>query len=88
MVPKGFIDEVRAFTLGEYASALVQGNRLSEDAFASTAAKVAAYTGLSEQYVKNANLRINNMRFMKELLRNDGYTVGREPHRRHSDSRG
>ncbi|NVJ70564.1 MAG: peptidase S10 [Alphaproteobacteria bacterium] len=72
-----FIDEVRAFTLGEYASALIQGNRLSEAQFNQVAAKLAAYTGLSEQYVKNANLRVNNMRFMKELLRDEGFTVGR-----------
>lgn len=74
---EGFLDEVRAFTLGEYATALVHGNRLSKADFDATATKVAAYTGLSEQYVKNANLRVNNMRFMKELLRNEGYTVGR-----------
>jgi len=74
---EGFIDEVRAFTLGDYASALLQGNRLSDEEFGAIAAKVAAYTGLSEQYVKNANLRVNNMRFMKELLRNEGKTVGR-----------
>lgn len=74
---EGFLDEVRAFTLGEYASALVQGNRLSDDAFNATAEKVAAYTGLKLQYVKNANLRINNMRFMKELLRDEGFVTGR-----------
>jgi carboxypeptidase C (cathepsin A) len=74
---EAFIDEVRGFTLGEYASALVQGNRLSETAFNDVAAKFAAYTGLGEQYVKNANLRVRNMRFMKELLRNEGHTVGR-----------
>ncbi|WP_286828376.1 MULTISPECIES: S10 family peptidase [Kordiimonas] len=74
---EGFIDEVRAFTLGDYASALLQGNRLGETEFNAVAAKLAAYTGLSEQYVKNANLRVNNMRFMKELLRNEGKTVGR-----------
>lgn len=74
---EGFLDEVRAFTLGEYATALVHGNRLSKSDFEAVASKVAAYTGLSEQYVKNANLRVNNMRFMKELLRNEGFTVGR-----------
>jgi carboxypeptidase C (cathepsin A) len=74
---ESFLDEVRAFTLGDYASALIQGNRLSDDAFNQVAAQVAAYTGLSEQYVKNANLRVNNMRFMKELRRNEGLSVGR-----------
>lgn len=74
---EGFMDEVRAFTLGDYASALIQGNRLDEATFNAIAAQVAAYTGLTTQYVKNANLRVNNMRFMKELMRNEGKTVGR-----------
>jgi len=74
---EGFMDEVRAFTLGEYASALLQGNRLSQEAFNTVAMKLASYTGLNPQYVKNANLRVQNMRFMKELLRNEGKTVGR-----------
>lgn len=73
----GFIDEVRAFTLGEYASALLQGNRLTDAEFNAVAEKVAGYTGLGLQYVKNANLRVNNMRFMKELLRDEGFVTGR-----------
>jgi len=63
--------------LGEYASALLQGNRLSDAQFGAVAEKLAAYTGLKLQYVKNANLRVNNMRFMKELLRDEGFVTGR-----------
>src|SRR5690606_32920824 len=37
----------------------------------------ARYTGLSVEYVRRANLRIENMRFMKELLRDQRLTVGR-----------
>ncbi|WP_417450834.1 S10 family peptidase [Kordiimonas sp.] len=74
---EGFLDEVRAFTLGDYASALLQGNRLSQAAFDDIAARLAGYTGLKLQYVRNANLRVNNMRFMKELLRDEGYVTGR-----------
>jgi carboxypeptidase C (cathepsin A) len=74
---EGFLDEVREFTLGEYASALLQGNRLSDAQFGAVAEKLAAYTGLKLQYVKNANLRVNNMRFMKELLRDEGFVTGR-----------
>jgi hypothetical protein len=35
------------------------------------------YTGLSEDYWDKANLRIDEGRFTKELLRNKGETVGR-----------
>ena len=72
-----FLDEVRAFTLGDYASALLQGNRLDKARFDAIAEKVAAYSGLEKQYVINANLRVNNMKFMKELMRDEGWSTGR-----------
>jgi len=41
------------------------------------AAKVAGYTGLSVQFVKEANLRISPTRFRKELLRGQRLILGR-----------
>ncbi len=41
------------------------------------AAKVAAITGLSVEYVKESKLHISATRFRKELLRNDERTLGR-----------
>jgi carboxypeptidase C (cathepsin A) len=41
------------------------------------AQKVARYTGLSVAYVKSTKLRVHIHRFCKELLRDDGRTVGR-----------
>ena len=38
---------------------------------------MARYTGLSVDYVKKYNLRIEILRFCKELLRDEGRTVGR-----------
>lgn len=72
-----YLAEVRAFTLGDYASALLQGNRLDPAEFDRVAARMSAYTGLRKSYVVNANLRVSNMRFMKELLRDEGFSVGR-----------
>jgi carboxypeptidase C (cathepsin A) len=69
--------EVEAFASAEYAAALFQGNRLPRTAFNAMAVKIAAYTGLSENYVKSTKLRINILRFCKELLRAEGKTVGR-----------
>ncbi len=74
---ESFLDEVRSFTLGDYASALLQGNRLSAESFDDIAERLSAYTGASKQYFINANLRVSNMRFMKELLRNEGFSIGR-----------
>jgi len=72
-----FLVEVRKFALGEYEQALQQGNKLSESTHASVLAKLHRYTGLSEDFLRNANLRIDPSRFEKELLRGERRTVGR-----------
>ncbi|MCP4662456.1 MAG: peptidase S10 [bacterium] len=71
------LDEVEAFALGEYASALLQGDRLAPEKRHEIALRLARYTGLSVDYVERSNLRIVIWRFVKELLRAEGKTVGR-----------
>jgi carboxypeptidase C (cathepsin A) len=72
-----FLDEVRAFALGDYARALAQGSRLDAAARQQIAAKLHRYTGLPEAYILQANLRIDPNRFEKELLRGERRTIGR-----------
>lgn len=72
-----FLDEVRQFALTDYASALILGQNISDETFAETVAKLHEFTGLSETYLKQTNLRIDEMLFMKELLRERGQSVGR-----------
>lgn len=74
---KAFLDEVRAFARGPYSEALAQGQNLPQAQVDAMAAKVAAYTGLSVQYVKEANLRISPTRFRKELMRDQRIILGR-----------
>ncbi|MGB5342158.1 MAG: peptidase S10 [Thermoanaerobaculia bacterium] len=74
---RSFLDEVEAFAIGDYAAALIQGDWLSESERQSIGERLARYTGLSSEYVERTNLRIANWRFVKELLRADGKTVGR-----------
>ena len=69
--------ESEAFAIGEYASALLQGDNLSEPRRREIAAKLARLTGVSAEFVERANLRIELYRFLKELRRNDGLTIGR-----------
>lgn len=69
--------EVEAFALGEYATALLQGDSLDQDSRTRLAARLARYTGLSQRYVESTDLRINIHRFVKELLRSEHRTVGR-----------
>lgn len=69
--------EVKAFALGEYVDGLAQGAKLAPDRFNDIVAKLHRYTGLSDQYVRNSNLRIPYDRFENELQRQRGITVGR-----------
>ena len=74
---KAFLEEVRTFARGDYAEAISEGDRISPEHFDSIATKIAQYTGLSVQYVKEAKLRIDPTRFRKELLRDEGEILGR-----------
>jgi carboxypeptidase C (cathepsin A) len=74
---KAYLQEVRTFARGDYAEALREGDQLAPEKFDAIATKVAGYTGLSVQYVKEAKLRINPTRFRKELMRDEGDILGR-----------
>jgi carboxypeptidase C (cathepsin A) len=71
------LDEARAFAQGDYLAALSQGDALPAAKRDEVAARYAALTGLSVDYVKRAGLRITMDAFAKELLRDQRKTVGR-----------
>jgi carboxypeptidase C (cathepsin A) len=71
------LQEVKAFALGDYTLALMQGAALATAEREEVAARLAGYTGLSRDYVERTNLRIGIHRFVKELLRDQGRTTGR-----------
>src|SRR5256885_768947 len=72
-----FIDEARKFSETEYAPALMKGSRLTAAEKAEVAKKVSRYTGLTEDYLVKANLRVTLGQFMEELQRSRGLTTGR-----------
>lgn len=74
---RDFLDEVEAFAAGDYTLALFRGDTLESERFDEIAARLAGYTGLSVDYVKRYDLRIEILRFCKELLREDRRTIGR-----------
>jgi len=71
------LDEVENFALNDYSVALLKGNRLNDTKEDQIAEKLSSYTGLSEEYIRQTNLRIRHDRFVKELLRDEFKTVGR-----------
>ena len=74
---EAFLQEVRDFASGDYAKALIAGNRLSAADEAALIDKLHAYTGLKKSYLKASNMRVHVRRFFKELLRDEGKVVGR-----------
>ncbi len=74
---EAFLEEVRDFAVRQYAPALILGESISDEERAEVAAALSRYTGLSEDYVLRARLRIQAWRFMRELLRDEGLVVGR-----------
>lgn len=69
--------EAEAFALGPYATALMQGSRLEGEARRQIRDRLAELTGLDPAFVERADLRVELYRFLKELLREEGVTVGR-----------
>ena len=74
---EAFVEEARRFATGPYAHALLQGTALGAEERASVRRELARFTGLSEQFLERADLRVTPSRFYKELLRDRGLTIGR-----------
>lgn len=72
-----YLDEVEAWVEDEYLQALSLGDRITEEHAARIAEQLVAYTGLSLEYVKASNLRIDIHQFCKELRRDERRHVGR-----------
>ncbi len=72
-----FLDKVRRFASTEYATALMKGTNLSRSEEAEIAKKLSRFTGLSEDYIIKAKLRVSLPQFQAELERRRGLTVGR-----------
>ncbi|WP_219224657.1 S10 family peptidase [Pedobacter antarcticus] len=69
--------EAEEFAINEYATALVKGDKLTTAEYNSVVKKLSLYTGLSEAFIRQTNLRIDLPQYNKELLRKEGKTVGR-----------
>jgi len=72
-----FLKEVQEFVRKEYGPALYLGNALPQSEREAIARKLSGYTGLDARYILGAHLRVSNVRFRKELLRDQGIVLGR-----------
>ena len=72
-----FIEDARNYATDTLAPALIRGSTLSEADETRIAQEMSDFIGLSPEWIRLANLRVDPHRFRKELLRREGYTVGR-----------
>lgn len=72
-----FLKEVENFAMTDYALALNKGALLDSITSNKIAKKLHEYTGLSLDYITNANLRIEDQQFEHELLKSEGMITGR-----------
>src|SRR5689334_18225575 len=69
--------EAEHWASNEYTLALEKGDKLGGAERQDVVAKMARLTGLSPQFVENANLRVSLNLFRKELLRAEKRSIGR-----------
>ncbi|RIV71176.1 S10 family peptidase [Flagellimonas aequoris] len=71
------LPEVEQYTVNELIPIMAKGGSISDAERKEAAKRIARYSGLSEKVVMEHNLRIPKNFFWKELLRDEGYTIGR-----------
>lgn len=71
------ITESEKFASNDYNVALMRGATLSDAERKAVAVELARLTGLSQKFVEQNDLRVTLPRFTKELMRDEGRTIGR-----------
>jgi carboxypeptidase C (cathepsin A) len=71
------LPQVEKFTVDELIPALAKGGFLEEAKRKEIAAKMSRYSGIAEKVIMQNNLDVATSLFWKELLREDGFTIGR-----------
>lgn len=70
------LQKAKEWAMTDYATALLQGDRLPAARRDAIAKQLARYTGLDLAFVKKCNLRVNLNQFASHLLGNQGLAVG------------
>ncbi len=71
------VEESKKWIDTDYAAALQRGDSLSPEEKKKIAAKLSTFLGVSEKFCLGMNLRIPEWNFFRELLRDEGLSIGR-----------
>ena len=72
-----YLKEVRQFAIGEYNDCLAKGAQCPTSEVNDVVARLHKYLGISEKYIRNANLRVPYTGTMTQMLRDRDILVGR-----------
>lgn len=71
------LDEVENYALDELMPVIAKGGFVDESVKLDAAKQMARYSGISEKVILQYNLDVPTSFFWKELLREEGFTIGR-----------
>ena len=71
------LPEVEDYTINQLIPAMAMGGFIGEEKRKAVAAKMSYYSAISEEVILQHNLDVPMRYFWKDLLRKDGFTVGR-----------
>lgn len=71
------LSEVETFTMEQYLPAVAYGGHLDQNRKEEIADQVSRYSGIDVAHIMDRNLTMPTSFFWKELLREDGLTIGR-----------
>lgn len=71
------LEESETFAVNELIAQLAKGGFIDETKRKEMASRISRFTGLSEKTILENNLAVPVNYFWKELLRNEGFTIGR-----------
>ena len=71
------LDEAEDYAINELIAVIAKGGFVNERERKNAAATMARYSGISEESILSYNLDVPTSFYWKELLREEGYTVGR-----------
>ncbi|MEO5789429.1 carboxypeptidase [Gelidibacter sp.] len=71
------LSEVEEYTANKLIPIMAKGGFLSDSEKRKTASELSRYSGLSEKVIMEHDLRVPKAFFWKDLLRDEGFTIGR-----------
>ncbi|MFT4203562.1 MAG: carboxypeptidase [Chitinophagaceae bacterium] len=72
-----FLPTVEKYAIDELLPAIAKGNSISAEERAKVVGQFARYTGLDTSVISGNNLDVSTDVYWKELLKKEGYTIGR-----------